>query len=148
MNRQSGKEKYATTKQNVKKDGQDKDDSDDEQRGNRVRQANDFNGDPKILKDVCNDVPQTPKEEKKPKEIREYRQGMKYDKSVNTKVYHHNFDMIKLPEGSIVIKHATRRLKSVKLVMSVHEYDWCKVKFPDGRIEWLCLPEDAKSLTA
>ena len=86
LNRQSGKEKYATTKQNVKKDDQDKDDSDDEQRGNRVRQANDFNGDPKTLKDVCNDVPQTPKEEKKPKEVREYRQGMKYDKSVNTKV--------------------------------------------------------------
>lgn len=26
--------------------------------------------------------------------------------------------------------HATRRLKSVKLVMTVHKYDWCKVKFP------------------
>ncbi len=34
LNRQSGKEKYATTKQNVKKDDQDKDDSDDGQRGN------------------------------------------------------------------------------------------------------------------
>jgi len=72
LNRQSGKEKYATTKQNVKKDDQDKDDSDDGQRGSRVRQADDFNGDPKTLKDVCNNVPQTPKEGKKPKEIREY----------------------------------------------------------------------------
>lgn len=144
LNRQSRKEKYATTKQDVKKDGQDKDDSDNGQRGNRVQQADDFNGDPETLKDVCRDIHQTPKEEKKPKETREYRQGMKYNKSVNTKVYHHNFDMTKLPEGSIVIKRATRRLKSVKLVMSVHEYDWCKVKFPDGRIEWLYYPEDAK----
>ena len=61
LNRQSGKEKYATTKQNVKKDDQDKDDSDDEQHGNRVRQADDYNGDKETLKDVCNDVHQTPK---------------------------------------------------------------------------------------
>lgn len=103
LNRQSGKEKYATTKQNVKKDDQDKDDSDDGQRGNRVRQADDFNGDPKTLKDACNDVSQTQKEEKKAKEIRKYRQGMKYNKGISTKVYHHNCDMKKLPEGGIVI---------------------------------------------
>ena len=144
LNKHSRKEKYSTTKQSVKKDSHDDDDSDDGQRGDRVQEADDFNGDPDTLKGAANDIPLTSKEEKRPKEKREYRQGMKYDKSINTKVYHHNFDMSKLPEGSIVLKRKTRRLKSIKLVMSVHEYDWCKVKFADGHIEWLYLPEDAR----
>lgn len=144
LNKQSRKEKYATTKQDVKKKDDDKNDSDDEQRGNRVQQSDDFNGDPETLKGVGHDINESQKKEKASKESRKYRQGMKYNKSVSTKVYHHSFDMTKLPEGSIIIKRTTRRLKSVKLVMSVHEYEWCKIKYTDGRIEWTYLPEDAK----
>lgn len=144
LNNQSRKDKYSTTKQSVKKDEDDKDDSDDEQRGNRVQQSDDFDGNSETLKGVGNDIPQKPKGEQGPKEARKYRQGMKYNKSVNTKIYHHSFDMTKLPEDCVIIKRATRRLKSVKLVMSVHEYEWCKVKYADGHIDWTYLPEDAK----
>ena len=61
LNNQSRKYKYSTTRQSVKKDDYDKDDSDDEQRGNRVQQSDDFDGNSETLKGVGNDIPQTPK---------------------------------------------------------------------------------------
>src|SRR5574344_2789043 len=103
MNRQSRKDKYNTTKQNVKKDKKDEDNHDDEQRGNRVQQKDDFNGDPETLKDACNDIAQSKISDPKSKEERKYRQGMKYNKEISTKVYHHNCDERKLPEGSIIL---------------------------------------------
>jgi len=141
-NLQYKKEKFGSKKQDVKQDKNDKDDNDTEQRGDRVQQSEDFNGDPTNLKDTGNDIPETHNKKVGKKGTRDYRKGMKYNKSVSTKVYYHNFDMTKLPEGATIIKRKMRKLKSVKLVMSVHEYEWYKVKFADGRMEWVYYPED------
>ncbi len=144
LNKQARKDKYDTTKQDVDRDGNDEN-NDDEQRGDRVQQSEDFNGDPETLMDSCNDVSSGVKEERKPSEPREYRQGMKYDKGVRTRIYYHGFDRSRLPEGSIVMKRKTRRLKSIRMVTDVHEYEWLKVRFPDGRIKWLYLPESSEA---
>jgi hypothetical protein len=144
LNGTARKEKYASRRQSVKKerkDDRDKGHHDDGQRGDRVRESDEFNGDPETLRDLCDDVSGGVKEERKPSESREYRQGMKYDKGVRTRIYYHGFDRSRLPEGSIVMKRKTRRLKSIRMVTDVHEYEWLKVRFPDGRIKWLYLPE-------
>ncbi|GAA6530471.1 hypothetical protein LPYR103PRE_24440 [Segatella asaccharophila] len=70
---------------------------------------------------------------------------MKYDKGVRTRIYYHGFDRSRLPEGSIVMKRKTRRLKSIRMVTDVHEYEWLKVRFPDGRIKWMYLPEKSEA---
>jgi hypothetical protein len=148
LNRIARKEKYASRRQSVKKEGKDnrgKDPHDDGQRGDRVRESDEFNGDPETLMDSCNDVSGGVKEERKPSEPREYRQGMKYDKGVRTRIYYHGFDRSRLPEGSIVMKRKTRRLKSIRMVTDVHEYEWLKVRFPDNRIKWMYLPERSEA---
>jgi hypothetical protein len=148
LNRIARKEKYASRRQSVKKEGKDnrdKDRHDDGQRGDRVRESDEFNGDPETLRDSCDDVSGGVKEERKPSEPREYRQGMKYDKGVRTRIYYHGFDHSRLPEGSIVMKRKTRRLKSIRMVTDVHEYEWLKVRFPDGRIKWMYLPEKSEA---
>lgn len=48
LNKQARKDKYDTTKQDVDRDGNDEN-NDDEQRGDRVQQREDFNGDPGTL---------------------------------------------------------------------------------------------------
>ena len=146
LNRQSRKDKYNTTKQNVKKDKKDEDNHDDEQRGNRVQQKDDFNGDPETLKNACNNIAQSKLTAPKTKEERKYRQGMKYNKEISTKVYHHDCDESKLPEGSIILGRETRMLKSIKLSMSVHEYDFINVKYPDGHMDWVYMPEDIEKI--
>jgi hypothetical protein len=148
LNGTARKEKYASRRQSVKKerkDDRDKGHHDDGQRGDRVRESDEFNGDPETLRDLCDDVSGGVKEERKPSESREYRQGMKYDKGVRTRIYYHGFDRSRLPEGSIVMKRKTRRLKSIRMVTDVHEYEWLKVRFPDGRIKWLYLPERSEA---
>ncbi len=148
LNGTARKEKYASRRQSVKKerkDDRDKGHHDDGQRGDRVRESDEFNGDPETLRDSCDDVAGGVKEERKPSESREYRQGMKYDKGVRTRIYYHGFDRSRLPEGSIVMKRKTRRLKSIRMVTDVHEYEWLKVRFPDGRIKWLYLPERSET---
>ncbi len=148
LNRIARKEKYASRRQSVKKEGKDnrgKDPHDDGQRGDRVRESDEFNGDPETLMDSCNDVSGGVKEERKPSEPREYRQGMKYDKGVRTRIYYHGFDRSRLPEGSIVMKRKIRRLKSIRMVTDVHEYEWLKVRFPDNRIKWMYLPERSEA---
>ncbi len=146
LNKQARKDKYDSTKQAVDKDNHKEDNHDEGQRGDRVQQKDDFNGDPETLKDVCQDVAHSDTAENKTKEEREYRKGMKYNKSVSTKVYHHNCDVSKLPEGCEIIGRKTKMLKSLKLMMNVHEYDFIKVKFPDGHIEWMYLPEDVNGM--
>lgn len=56
LNKQVCKGKYDTTKQDADR-GENNEDNDDEQRGERVQQSEDFNDDPKTLKDACNDLP-------------------------------------------------------------------------------------------
>lgn len=140
LNKQARKDKYDTTKQDVDRDGNDEN-NDDEQRGDRVQQSEDFNGDPGTLKDACNDVPASGKSKKGPKQSRPNRQGMKYNKGVTTRTYHHKCDMSQLPEGCVVLKRKTRMLKNVQIIMNVHEYEWLLVKFPDGHIDWAYYPD-------
>lgn len=145
MNKQARKDKYVSQKQDVKKD-KDDENHDDEQRGNRVQQKDDFNGDPETLKGECNDIAQSKMTEPKAKEDRDYRKGMKYNKAISTKVYHHSCDESKLPEGCIILGRDTRILKSIKLSVSVHEYDFLNVKFPDGHMEWVYMPVDRETV--
>lgn len=140
LNKQSRKDKFDTTKQNVDKDKTEENDNDG-QRGDRVQQKEDFNGDPETLKDACNDVSTTGKRREEPQKSIPYRQGMKYNKGVTTKTYRHKCDMSKLPEGCVILKTKTRMLKDIQINMNVHEYEWILVKFPDGHIDWVYYPD-------
>ena len=138
------KEKFASKSQKSKRNNHDDGPKNDGQRGDRVQQKEDFNGDPDTLKDSCNDVAESENPKEKVKEKRDYRKGMRYNKGIDTKVYHHGCDLSKLPEGCVVIGRKTKRLKCVKLLMTVHEYEFVSVRYPDGHIELLYFPKDAK----